>query len=94
MPDEAVRALRAIAVTGRLEVIRFLLDNPKSGAKEIIEGTGLGRDSLRTAIIELERTGFITTDAEGDRARRHVRYSIDRKRFVDGLGALYSYILG
>ncbi len=94
MPAAAQRALRAIAVPARADIVRYLLLHPESVAREVTAGTGIGRDTVRASLLELERAGFLFTDAEGDRERRTVRYSIDAQSLRDALSELSAYVMG
>lgn len=95
MPQGAERAHRAIATTTRIEAIKYLLGAPDSAMAAIVAGTGLTRESVRSAIDELERLEYLhASDAPGARRGRIVTYRVDRTRLAQDLGALNAYLLG
>lgn len=94
MPASAVRAQRVLAATTRIEVLRYLLSHPDSSSNEIVAGTGLPRETVRTALDDLEETYVSGSVERGKRRGRQVTFTIDRPMFAQDLGALQAYLLG
>ncbi len=83
MPEAADRAFHALASRTRVEVLRALSSVPNLSRPEIVENTGLTPSSVRIALEELERLGYVEVSVPvGERHGRRVTYraAIDRLR--------------
>lgn len=94
LPPRVAATQTALAGRSRLAVLRFLLDHGHSSRPNIVDATGITAGGVRSALLELEELGFITTDPPQPRRGQRVRYSVDRRKLTEGLGELYSWLLG
>ncbi|MCS5498212.1 winged helix-turn-helix domain-containing protein [Cnuibacter physcomitrellae] len=92
MPGRVAMAYRMIAGASRVMTMRYVLDNPGASVAEIADATGVSLASARVSLADLEEAGYVVADVEGPRNGRIVRYSADRRQFVDDLGLLWAWM--
>lgn len=95
MPTAADRAFHALSSRARVEVLRFLISNSDQARPEIAEATGLSAPTVRIALEDLERLGYLTASAApGERHGRRVTYSASASKLAEDHQALAAYIFG
>lgn len=95
MPESADRAFHALSSRARVEVLRMLLSNPDQTRPQIVDGTGVGAPTVRLALEELERLGYLEVSAPpGERHGRRVTYSVLADKLRADHAALTAYIYG
>lgn len=91
MPEEAVRAHKAVMTPSRLELVRFLLRREDTTIREMTNGTNLGRDTIHAVLRDLEDLGYLTVSApRGQRQGVRVTYQFNRVDFLGDLDAFFA----
>lgn len=94
MPERVACALKAVSGNARLLILRFLLAHPESTRPAIMEASGMSAAGTRTALLELEESGYISADVDGNKRNgRTVRYTANRALLTDDMLAFTAWLL-
>lgn len=93
MPERAAAVHHAVSGTSRLITLRWLLEHAGSTRSELVDGTGLTASAARFALGELEALGYVSTDIEGARKGRVIRYTVARPVLTDDLTSFVAWLI-
>ena len=93
LPPRLQQAHEVIKTPLRLQIAHYLADHPEARIGEILEAVGSERATVRVNLIVLEQLGVVIASLPpGQREAQHVRYSLDRTRWMEMLFRLMTYL--
>ena len=96
LPERVRIVLDALGSNSRVEALLFFAKQRTASRQELAAGTSIPFGSTSVITTDLQRYGYLTTDADGDRGRRGspILYTIDRRRLYDDIAALQMHLAG